>query len=413
MHEAFRTWLIQNPISAYPLYSPHYFMRLALEEAQKGWFAARPNPMVGCLLVDAHTHEILAKGHHAIYGEAHAEVNALRDFHNKHPHQNPSQVVAYITLEPCCHTGKTPPCVEALIHAGIQNVVVGLVDANPLVAGQGIHRLKEAGIAVEVFSESTSVEEASLMEGNRLLNASFLGGFSQKRPYTALKIAQTLDGKIATRTGHSQWGSGEIARAWVHDMRGGFDSILSTAQTVLADEAQLTVRTPSWDYTTQGGTPPRRIILDRSFRFADVKSHLILETSQAETWLCVDTKQIKAHPEACQRLEDLGVKLFPFCFEGEDLTPFLEALFQAGVRSLWVEAGGRLASALHRASVIEDYYIVMSPKCLGDSQAIPAWSLGQGESVPLRLEEASVWRLQQARVLGQDVLLHLKGEMTT
>jgi diaminohydroxyphosphoribosylaminopyrimidine deaminase/5-amino-6-(5-phosphoribosylamino)uracil reductase len=405
MHEAFRNWQIQHPISAYTLDSPSYFMRLALEEAQKGWFAARPNPMVGCLLVDAHTHEILARGHHAIYGEAHAEVNALRAFYDKHPHQNASEVVGYVTLEPCSHTGKTPPCVEALIQAGIRKVVVGMVDVNPKVAGRGIQRLQEAGVEVDVFSETASADEASLITGNRLLNASFLWGFSHQRPYVALKIAQTLDAKIATRTGHSQWVSGETARAWVHEMRGGFDSILSTAQTVLADNAQLTVRTPSWDYTLQGGTPPRRIIVDRPFRFAEIQTHPLFETTHAETWLCVEADKVEQHPQACRRLENLGVKIFPFRFEAEDLTPFLETLFQAGVQSLWVEAGGRFSSALHRASLIDDYYIVIAPKCLGDSQALSAW-VG-GNPPPLRMEEASVWRLQQARVLGQDVLLHL------
>ncbi|MCE2930794.1 MAG: bifunctional diaminohydroxyphosphoribosylaminopyrimidine deaminase/5-amino-6-(5-phosphoribosylamino)uracil reductase RibD [Vampirovibrionales bacterium] len=403
MFEAYHQWSLTHPLDAFEVGTDAYFMRLALSEAEKGWFSARPNPMVGCLLVDSSTKVIVSQGHHAFYGQAHAEVNALNDLKK----QTDSNLTAYVTLEPCSHTGKTPPCADALIQAGITRCVIALGDPNPKVAGQGIQRLKEAGIDVYCLESDDTADAQALVAGAKALNPTFLWGCINKRPYIALKTAQTLDAAIATRNGHSQWVTSEPARAWVHEMRGGFDGILSTAETVLKDHSQLTVRTPLWDYAQDGGIPPKRVIVDRHFRLADVESHPLFDTTLAETWLLVDEDVLAEAPKQAdyKRLSDLGVDVKPMPFKGKALAPLLEWLFTLGIRALWVEAGGRLTASLHQQGLVNDYNVLIAPKLLGDPhQHIPAWHL-HTEDPPSSMGEASVLHLASVRPLGQDVLL--------
>jgi diaminohydroxyphosphoribosylaminopyrimidine deaminase/5-amino-6-(5-phosphoribosylamino)uracil reductase len=405
MFEAFHQWSLTHPLDAFAVGSDAYFTRLALTEAKKGWFAARPNPMVGCLLVDESSKTILAKGFHAFYGQAHAEVNALKGLEK----QTYSNLTAYVTLEPCSHTGKTPPCADALIQAGITRCVIAMSDPNPKVAGQGIQRLKDAGIDVHCLEANDTAEAQALVAGAKALNPPFLWGCVNKRPYIALKTAQTLDAAIATRNGHSQWVTSETARAWVHEMRGGFDGILSTAETVLKDRSQLTVRSPLWDYAQDGGIPPKRVILDRHFRLADVESHPLFDTTVAETWLLVDEGVLAEATKQgdYKRLSDLGVAVKAMPLKGKALAPLLEWLFTLGIRALWVEAGGRLTASLHQQGLVNEYNVLIAPKLLGDPhQHIPAWHL-HTEEPPTSMGEASVLHLASVRPLGQDVLLSL------
>jgi diaminohydroxyphosphoribosylaminopyrimidine deaminase/5-amino-6-(5-phosphoribosylamino)uracil reductase len=405
MFEAFHQWSLTHPLDAFAVGSDAYFTRLALTEAKKGWFAARPNPMVGCLLVDESSKSIVSHGYHAFYGQAHAEVNALSGLEK----QTYSHLTAYVTLEPCSHTGKTPPCADALIQAGITRCVIAMSDPNPKVAGQGIQRLKDAGIDVHCLEANDTAEAQALVAGAKALNPTFLWGCVNKRPYIASKTAQTLDAAIATRNGHSQWVTSEPARAWVHELRGGFDGILSTAETVLKDRSQLTVRTPLWDYAQDGGIPPKRVILDRHFRLADVESHPLFDTTLAETWLLVDEGVLAEATKQgdYKRLSDLGVAVKAMPFKGKALAPLLEWLFTLGIRALWVEAGGRLTASLHQQGLVNEYNVLIAPKLLGDPhQHIPAWHL-HTEEPPTSMGEASVLHLASVRPLGQDVLLSL------
>jgi diaminohydroxyphosphoribosylaminopyrimidine deaminase/5-amino-6-(5-phosphoribosylamino)uracil reductase len=421
VHEAFLQWQRTHPLSAHTPATPMAFMRRALEEASQGWFAARPNPMVGCVLVDHQTQQILAVGHHVCYGQAHAEVQALAHLRQTRAHPYFQYITAYVTLEPCPHHGRTPPCTEALIQAGIPRVVVAMRDPHPKVAGQGIQRLRDAGVAVEVLEDHPHPEAQALVTGAKTLNTAFLWSCQHQKTYVALKIAQSLDGAIATRQGQSQWITGDIARGWVHEMRGGFDAILSTAETVLHDHAQLTVRTPLWDYATQGGRPPIRVILDRRFRLGQYikqviptqKPLLVLDTHDAPTWLVVDARRLKDAPaQGVEALQAQGVELIPIPFSEDTLAPTLGALFERGVHSLWVEAGGRLASALHHQQAVQDYYLTVGPKILGDPKGlIPAWH-GTAEHLVREMSDASVLQFQAARALGQDVLLHYQSNAT-
>ena len=405
MFEAYFQWSQEHPLQDFSVGTDAYFMRLALGEAEKGWFAARPNPLVGCLLVDQSTKQVLSKGHHTLYGQAHAEVQALNGLQAGES----AEVTAYVTLEPCSHSGHTPPCADTLIQAGITRCVVAVSDPHPKVAGQGLQRLKEAGIEVCCFEEEHSKEAQALVDGAKALNLSFLWGCRNKRPYIALKTAQTLDAAIATRNGESQWVTSERSRAWVHKMRGGFDAILSTAETVLKDRSQLTVRTPLWNYAQDGGIPPKRVILDRHFRLAEVDFHPLFDTAEAETWLLVDADVLAdpAKQKAYTRLSDLEVNIKPLPFKGKALLPLLEWLFTWGIHALWVEAGGRLAASFNQQGLVNEYNVLIAPKLLGDPhQHIPAWHL-HTEDPPSRMNQASVLHLQSVRPIGQDVLLVL------
>ena len=407
MFEAYYQWSQMNPLGNFDGETDAYFMRLALSEAEKGWFSARPNPMVGCVLVDTFTKKMLSKGHHVFYGQAHAEVNALEAL--KKRGDSFYDVTAYVTLEPCSHTGKTPPCADALIQAGITRCVIALQDPNPKVAGQGIKRLKEAGVRVYLLEVDDTNESKCLVAGASALNLAFLWGCHEKRPYLALKTAQTLDAAIATRHGHSQWVTGEDARLWVHEMRGGFDAILSTAETVIKDTSQLTVRTPLWNYSEKGGIPPKRIILDRHFRLAALDTHPLFDTNVAETWILVDENLLaEASKQADRkRLTTLGVQVEGIPFQGKALLPLLEWLYTRGIRSLWVEAGGRLTASLHHQGLVNEYNVLLAPKLLGDPhQHIPAWHL-HTEDPPSSMNDASVLHLQSVRQMGQDLLLSL------
>src|SRR5262249_11759950 len=207
----------------------HDYMTRALELAARGRGAVEPNPLVGAVVVRDGT--IVGEGWHEKFGQAHAEVNALNRAGEK-----ARGATLYVTLEPCCHFGKTPPCTEAVIRSGVRRVVVAMLDPFPQVAGQGASRLREAGIAVEV-----GVGEAGDFAARRL-NAPYLKRLRTGRPWVHAKWAMTLDGKIATRTGQSKWITGEAARARVHELRGRMDAIIVGRGTLVADDPLLTAR---------------------------------------------------------------------------------------------------------------------------------------------------------------------------
>jgi diaminohydroxyphosphoribosylaminopyrimidine deaminase / 5-amino-6-(5-phosphoribosylamino)uracil reductase len=407
MHLEYETWKRTNPLSAYTPYTQAYYMRLAFELAEQGWFAARPNPMVGCVLVHAPSNTIVGQGYHVCYGQAHAEVNALAAWkEGEHVYLAGHEITAYVTLEPCSHTGKTPPCCEALVKAGIGCVVISDEDPNPKVAGQGIAYLKANGIPVHLLNE--------FQHANQALNAPFFWGCQNQRPHVTVKLAQTLDAALATRTGHSQWISGAEALAWVHTMRGGYDAILSTAETVLHDVAQLTVRSPAHSYN-DFGHPPMRILLDRNFRFSSIlnddslNAHPILQASIAPTILCVDADILAKHAEAHQMLEAMGIAFVAYnAFSPQALQALMAKLYLLGVRACWVEAGATLVAELRHQQLINELYVLLGAKLLCDPHGQrSAWLPAHSEdSITDSMNAAHSLRLAGVHALGNDALLH-------
>ena len=253
------------------------YMRLALQLAKKGCGWTSPNPMVGAVVVKEG--RIIGQGWHQRYGQAHAERNALASCT-----EDPQGATLYVTLEPCCHYGKQPPCVDAILDAGIHRVVVGSADPNPLVAGKGIAILRAHGI---------DVTENVLQEECDALNKVFFHYITTKRPFVSMKYAMTLDGKIATYTGASKWITGEIARNHVQRQRHRFRGIMVGVGTILADDPLLTCR-------IEGGRDPVRIICDTHLR-TPLQSQVVMTAKQVPTILatcCGDPEKQAAYQQA-------------------------------------------------------------------------------------------------------------------
>jgi diaminohydroxyphosphoribosylaminopyrimidine deaminase / 5-amino-6-(5-phosphoribosylamino)uracil reductase len=406
MHLLYHQWRNTHPLEAYTFGTPDYYMRLSFELAEQGWFTARPNPMVGCVLVHEPTGQVVGQGAHLIYGQAHAETHAIADFRSG-PYRQlpPRELTAYVTLEPCAHIGKTPPCCEALVALGVGAVVVAQPDPNPRVAGSGLAYLQAAGVSVHVLDIFQPVHER--------LNAPFLWGCEHTHPYLVHKVAQTLDGAVATREGHSQWITGPEAQAWVHTQRGGYDAVLSTADTVLTDASRLTVRHAPWDYKQQGGHPPIRIIIDRRFRLgaSDFCDHPVLQTAEAPTWLCVDDAILATvqGQERQKALETRGVQCVPYpAFNAKALPQLMETLYARNIRACWVESGPRFATALYAHALIRETYVLVGPKTLRDPLGQQgAWpEMSSTTPTPVLMPGIPDFTLNAVDRLQQDALLH-------
>jgi diaminohydroxyphosphoribosylaminopyrimidine deaminase / 5-amino-6-(5-phosphoribosylamino)uracil reductase len=285
-----------------------------------------------------------------------------------------------VTLEPCAHQGKQPPCTEAIIRSGIRRVVTAMRDPNPVAAG-GSERLREAGVEVEV---------GALGEAAAAQNAIFLHSIQEAgRPYVALKLATTLDGRIADGFGRSRWISGDEAREYVQWLRAGFDAIAVGGRTARIDDPSLTVRG-----TVQPRTPPKRVVFDSE---ADLGPQLTLVRSAAEipTLVVVSTN---AEIGRVKRLEGAGVTVL----RADSIGRALESLRDLGVGSLLVEGGGQLAGALLKSGLVDRYYWLQAPLWLG-GDAVPAVA-----GLPARpLDQAERWRVVERRALGEDTLLVL------
>jgi diaminohydroxyphosphoribosylaminopyrimidine deaminase/5-amino-6-(5-phosphoribosylamino)uracil reductase len=294
------------------------WMRRALELASRGGRAVRPNPQVGCIVVGS-AGEVLGAGWHEEFGGPHAEVNALRDLDGV----DLSEATAYVTLEPCSHHGKTPPCADLLLNRGIGTVVVGVLDPNPRVSGEGVRRLEAAGVAVRT---------GCLEDECRAANAGFFRRMLTGRPHITVKIAQSLDGFVAPRVGSSQWITGEASRKRVHAMRAEADAVLTGTGTVLADDPSLTVRHVS-------GPDPLRLVLDRR----------------------------GVLPVSARVLSDGGrttVIRGPVVNDRIDLAAALTAL-PAEVLYLMVEAGPRLTSSMLADDLADELHVFTAPVLLG------------------------------------------------
>lgn len=356
----------------------HLFMARALRLARKGLYSTHPNPRVGCVIV--RDGEIVGEGWHARAGEPHAEVHALRQ-----AGERARGATAYVTLEPCSHHGRTPPCADALVAAGVGRVVAAMQDPNPQVAGRGLLRLANAGI--EVLSGVLEAEA-------RALNVGFIKRMASGLPFVRVKSAMSLDGRTAMASGESQWITGPAARAEVQRLRAQSSVVLSGADTVLADDARLTVRPDELGLGAEAtfmaaSRPPLRVLVDGRLRVPLSKS--FFQVGPALVATC-------AAAAARDRYLADGHELLavPGSNGHVDLRKLLLELAGRGVNEVLVEAGPRLAGAFARAGLVDEYRIFVAPKLLGSS-ARPLFEL------PLnRMAEAPELQIVDIRAVGDD-----------
>jgi diaminohydroxyphosphoribosylaminopyrimidine deaminase/5-amino-6-(5-phosphoribosylamino)uracil reductase len=348
-------------------------MHRALELALRGWGRVQDDPLVGAVVLQ--DGEPVGEGWHPEYGQQHAETVAL-DVAG----ERARGATLVVTLEPCTHYGKQPPCTEAIMRSGVNRVVVAMRDPNPIAAG-GLELLQQAGIDVEV---------GPLGDAAAVLNAVFLHRLREPaRPFVALKLATTLDGRIADAFGHSRWITGNAAREYVQWLRAGFEAIAVGGRTARLDDPSLTVRGP-----LQPRIVPRRVVFDR---IADLATNLtLLRTANDTPTLVVVAPD--ANPGRVKRLQSAGATIVRAGSLGDALT----GLREQGIGSLLVEGGGQLAGALMGGGMVDRYYWLQAPMWLGEG-GVPALA-----GLPSRgLENAERWKVVERRALDEDTLLVL------
>ena len=354
-------------------------MARALELARKGVYSTHPNPRVGCVIVAGG--QVVGEGWHARAGEPHAEVHALRQAGAK-----ARGATAYVTLEPCSHHGRTPPCAEALVQAGVARVVAAMQDPNPQVAGRGLARLQEAGIEV-----ACGVLESEA----RALNVGFIKRMEQGLPYVRVKLAMSLDGRTAMASGESQWITGPAARAAVQRLRARASVVLTGADTVLADGARLTVRPDELglnaELTALAMTrPPLRVLVDGRLRVP--LSAPFYRAGKALVATC-------AAAGARQLFLDDGHELLAVSGSNGhvDLRKLLLELAARGANEVLVEAGPRLAGAFARQGLVDEYQLFVAAKLLGSSaRPLLDWPLA-------KMAEAQELQIVEMRAVGDDL----------
>lgn len=365
------------------------FMKRAIELAKQGAGWTAPNPLVGAVVVK--NGRVIGEGYHRKYGELHAERNALAACT-----EDPAGATLYVTLEPCCHYGKTPPCTEIIIEKKIAKVVIGSRDPNPKVAGKGARILREHGI---------EVVEDYMREACDALNPVFFHYITTKTPYVVLKFAMTLDGKIATRTGASKWITGEAARNHVHQLRGRYAGILAGIGTVLADDPMLNCR-------IDGAHQPLRIILDSHLRIP-MGSRLV-RSAKEYPLLIVCNESIRDREEGAnriQKLEEAGAKVWTLPEKNghPDLNVLMQRLGEEKIDSVLIEGGGTVNEAALKAHIVHHVYAYIAPKIFGGEDAKTPVE-GSGIRLP---QECAKLRLAKITVLLNDMLLEYDVEGET
>ncbi len=357
------------------------YMKRALTLARKGVGKTSPNPVVGCVIVKNGV--IIGEGWHKRAGGHHAEVHALQT-----AGAAARDADVYVTLEPCSHTGKTPPCCDALIKAGVRRVVAAMSDPNPQVNGNGFKALERAGIQTVC---------GVLEKECRAINRSFIKHATTGMPFVTFKCAMTLDGKIATVTGESRWISGEESRLQVHKMRATNDAIMVGVDTIIADNPQLNVRHLK-------GNDPLRIIVDTHLRTPE--SVGVLEDGAAQRTIIATTESV---PEVHQRYTRQGAKII-VCEELDgrvSMSDLLKKLGKMGIQSILLEGGSRLAGEMVKRALIDEFAIFIAPKLLGSDGFAPLSMLGiTSMDKAIKLEFGQVSRI------GQDILIHAYPEKT-
>jgi len=405
------------------------YMLRALELAGQGEGAVSPNPMVGCVIVKGG--QLVGEGYHQVYGGPHAEINALEA-----AGKNAEDATVYVTLEPCCHLGQTGPCTAALISAKVARVVIAMRDPNPLVDGKGIRLLRQAGIHVE---EGENEEEA------RALNEKYLTRVEKKRPWVIAKWAMTLDGKIASRTGSSQWVSSEASRLKSHQLREQVDAIMIGSKTALQDDPLLTVRLPG----TTVQRPPLRIVLNDTASIP-LDCHLVRSAREVPLLIGIDAA---APLEKVKQLENAGCEILvlperlrvsslhsrertrardfrpgssqsrtdlsgwedeekksqrdyeEFQKSKERLTFLFAELVRRDVTCLLVEGGGTLLGSLFDAQLLDEFHVFIAPKLIGGKDAVsPILGLGIAE-----MRSAVSLNLSAVERIGPDI--YVRGKL--
>lgn len=353
-------------------------MQRALDEARRAFWWTHPNPMVGAVVVRDDT--LLAVGHHARAGLPHAEVDAL----SKLPQPDAARgAELFCTLEPCHHRARTGPCTEAIISAGIRRCVIGTVDRDERVSGRGIAALEAAGIEVVV---------GVLQEACEALNRPFFKRVTRGLPFVTAKVAMTLDGKIATRTGHSQWISGPEARLEVHRMRALHDAVLVGTGTLLADDPRLTTRLPEGEATRQ----PLRVVLDRELKATQRAVYRDQDT--APTLLVTAHERVE---EAQQRFPGVDVLGVTSSASGLDLDALLRTLARREITTLLCEGGGELIASLVEAQLVDRYVAFVAPTLIGGHDA-PGPVGGVGAET---LQQAQRLRMEGVKRVGDDLMI--------
>lgn len=341
------------------------WMEEALNLAKKGGGHVAPNPMVGALVIkDNH---VVGSGYHMRYGEGHAEVNAVADA--KKAYSSLKGMTMVVTLEPCSHTGKTPPCSQLIIREGITKVIIGMKDPNPLVAGRGIKQLEAAGIEVVI---------GILEEKCKVLNEAFLHHIKHKSPFVTMKTAMTLDGKIATSTGDSRWVSGQASRDYVHRMRQELQGIMVGVNTVLVDDPSLTTRLSDQDKRTyQDISHPIPIIIDSKGR-CPLECKLLSQGDHKEVIIGTTDWMPKEKKAA---LERLGCRVIVCQTDGQhvDLNDLMKIIGEEGINSILLEGGGTLNDGALRAGIVQKVISFIAPKIIGgDTAKTPVAGRGIG-----------------------------------
>lgn len=352
------------------------YMARAIQLARRGWFTTRTNPRVGCLLVKDHT--VIGQGWHEKPGLPHAEVNAIFDA-EQHGHDT-TGATAYVTLEPCSHHGKTPPCAEGLVNAGVSKVICGMTDPNPQVSGRGIKILQDAGI--EVMS--------GLMEQEAMaLNPGFIKRMTSDLPRVVAKTAVSLDGRTAMASGESKWITGAEARQQVQQLRAAAGAIITGAGTVTADNPSMNVRDKTFlqnHYFEQ----PLRVVIDSQ---QQVATSAQIFANEGECWL-VNTQRHENQYPSNVRQKTIAAN------EGRvDLKALLQALATAGVNDVLLETGSELLGAFLQHNLVDELVVFMAPKLLGSHARSLAQLSFEAMSQAINLE------LKDVRQVGQDLKL--------
>lgn len=351
------------------------YMAYAIELAKKAQGWTNPNPLVGCVIVK--DGKIVAEGYHEKYGEWHAERNAIL-----RSEQDLTGATAYVTLEPCCHHGRTPPCSDLLIERGIKKVFIGSRDPNPLVSGKGAAQLRATGIEV--------VEDFMREECDEL-NPIFFHYIQTKRPYVLLKYAMTADGKIATSTGESKWITGELARAKVQQTRHQYSSIMVGVETVLADDPMLNSR-------MENAKQPVRIVCDSQLR-TPLTSKLVQTANEYRTIIATVNEDKTAH----QAYQQFGVEIIVTEADNKrvNLPELLQKLGEMQIDSLLIEGGSSLNFSALKAGCVNRVHCYIAPKLVGGKNA--KTPIG-GEGID-DLSQAVKLTLKSTKLIGEDILL--------
>ena len=355
------------------------YIQLTIEIAKKGEGSVSPNPLVGCVIIKEN--RIIGAGYHQKFGEDHAEINAINS-----SAESLEGSTLYVNLEPCSHFGKTPPCVDRIIKEKIKRVVIGTLDINPLVSGNGVKALKKAGIEVKV-----GVLEKECIE----LNKFFFKFITNKLPYVTLKAAQTLDGMIADKNNYSEWISSNESRKYVHWLRARYDAVLIGSETARIDNPKLTVRMVE-------GRNPYRVVLDSNLK---LKSDLnLFKINSDNKTIVITSEKNKSKLKKINKLEKLGVKVLFVKSDAQgrmQLKSVLKEIAKLQISSILVEGGSKIYSSFLKQKLFDDIFLFVSPKILGNG--LKTFS----ELKSNKLSDAAKLTIRRTQKIGDDLLIEL------